>query len=116
MFITNGHIMMTTAPQPNDTNLIDHQLMNNGTQYNVPLAVTAQAIWDRHAILATDGSVRQDNATYAWIISTDADNIEKDIAGGGILPPSAQYTNHVSKRPEAAALYAALTWIATLLK
>ena len=39
----------------------------------------------------------------------------QDTQGGGILPPSAQYTKHASKRPEAAALYAALQWLTTLL-
>jgi hypothetical protein len=35
---------------------------------------------------------------------------------GGFLPPTAQYLAPYSKCPEAAALFAGLTWIATLLK
>ena len=45
------------------------------------------------------------------------DNIEQDhIAGGGLLSPSAPYAHHASKQLEAAALYATLQWIATLLQ
>ena len=44
-------------------------------------------------------------ATYAWIISMTNDTIGQDISGGGLLPPSAPYAQHISKQPEAAALY-----------
>jgi hypothetical protein len=90
--------------------------MHLGTRHNTSLPITAQAIWDGQAILATDGSVKDSKATYAWIISTNNDQITPDIQGGGILPLSAQYAKHASKRPEAAALYAALQWISTLLR
>ena len=75
----------------------------------------AQAIWDGQAIMATDGSVWNDVATYAWIISTTNDTISQDVTGSGLLPPSAPLTSHALKCPEAAALYAALTWIANIL-
>ena len=44
------------------------------------------------------------------------DAIGPDIKGGGLLPPSTPYANHVSKCPEAAALYMALQWIDLTLK
>ena len=53
---------------------------------------------------------------YAWIISTMNDTIGQDVTGGSLLPaPSAPYSQHALKRPEAAALYVAFTWIDMLL-
>jgi hypothetical protein len=82
---------------------------------NIPRSVIAQAIWDGLAILGTDGSVKGDTATYSWILSTTIDTINPDVTGGGLLPSPATYTDHYSKRPEAAALYAGLSWIRDLL-
>ena len=64
----------------------------------------------------TDGSVKDDIATYSWILSTTNDNIGPDIKGSGLLPPSALYAHHASKHLEAAALYVALQWIDLVLK
>jgi hypothetical protein len=66
--------------------------------------------------MGTDGSVTDDIATYSWVISITTLNITTDVKGGGFLPPTAQYLNPYSKCPEAAALFAGLTWIQTLLK
>ena len=44
------------------------------------------------------------------------DSVTQDIAGGGIIPPSAPYAHHAWKYPEVAALYAALQWIDQLLQ
>ena len=98
------------------TTLYDHQLMHRGTQCNTPLPIVAQAIWDGQAILATDGSVKNEIMTYAWIISTTNKNIEQDITSSSLLPPSTPYTCHASKQLEAAALYAALKWITHILQ
>jgi hypothetical protein len=76
----------------------------------------AQAIWEGQAILGTDGSVRADVATYAWVLAVNKDGIEANVKGGGLLPRSAQYMQPYSKRPEAAALYASLIWIRDLLR
>jgi hypothetical protein len=38
------------------------------------------------------------------------------VLGGGFLPPTAPYLDPYSKRPEAAALLAGLTWIQELLR
>ena len=89
--------------------------MHHGTYHTTSPTMIAQAIWDGQAILATDGSIHNDNATYAWIISTTNDTINQDVTGGGLLPPSTPLTHHASKCPKAAALYAALTWIDILL-
>ena len=53
---------------------------------------------------------------YAWILSTMNDTIGQDVTGGGLLPPSAPHQGHALKRPEAAALFAALTWISLMLE
>ena len=65
--------------------------MHHGTHCHTPLPITTQAIWDGQAILATDGLVKQNIATYAWIISTTNNTIGQDVTGGGLLPPSAPY-------------------------
>jgi hypothetical protein len=75
----------------------------------------AQAIWDGNAVMGTDGSVKGSTATYSWIISTSDSDIQEDVVGGGLLPPPPCYQHHSSKRPEAAALYAGITWIQELL-
>ena len=67
------------------------------------------------ALVGSDGSVKNGVATYAWELSTTNLCIEADVKGGGFLPPTAQYAEHQSKCPEAAALYAALTWIKFIL-
>ena len=92
------------------------QLMHQGVHTNIPHLIIAQAIWDGLAILGTDGSVKNETATYSWILSTTTDTINPDVIGGGLLPPPATYTDHYSKRPEAAALFAGLSWIYDLLK
>ena len=75
----------------------DHQLMHHGTQHNTPLPITAQAIWDGQVILATNGSVKIEVTTYAWILSTTNEHIAPDITGGGLVPLSALYALQTSK-------------------
>ena len=96
-FITNGYVKITVPPALQCTTLSDQYLMHHGTQCNTPLPIVAQAIWDGQAILATDGSVKNEIMTYAWIISNTNDNIEQDITSGNLLPPSTPYTHHASK-------------------
>jgi hypothetical protein len=115
-FIIDGSLPFTSPPVTINTATNDRQIMLRGTQHTTPIHIATQAIWDGQAILATDGSVKDDIATYAWVLSTTNDIIGSDIKGGGLLPPSAPYANHASKRPEAAALYAALQWIELVLK
>ena len=114
-FVINGFAPMTSPPSTPDNYIHDQSIMHHGTHQATTSMMIAQAIWDGQAILATDGSVQNDTTTYAWIISTTNDMISQDITGGGLLPPSMPLNLHASKHPEAAALYAALTWIAILL-
>ena len=102
-----GFANFTQKPSIMSTILPDQQLMHLGTWHHASLPLTAQAIWDGQAMLATNGSVKDNKAIYAWIVSNTNDQITLDIQGSGILPLSAQYTKHASKWPEAAALYAA---------
>ena len=90
--------------------------MNRGVKTTLPMDVIAQAIWKGHAILGTDGSVKGDIATYSWVLSITSTNVTTDVQGGGFLPPTAQYLQPYSKRPEAAALFAGLSWINVLLQ
>jgi hypothetical protein len=95
-FIITGYATFTSRT-PNDASLGNEtSLMNRGATHNAPLAILAQAIWDGHAILGTDGSVRDDTATYAWVLSTNVD-VTADAKGGGVLPPTATYASHYSK-------------------
>ena len=84
-------------PLMTSTILPDQQLMHLGTCHHTSLPATTQAIWDGQAILATDGSVKNNKAIYAWIISNNNDQITTDIQGGSILPSSAKYAKHASK-------------------
>jgi hypothetical protein len=114
--ITLGYATITTPTIAPPEHIIEMRLLNRGVTSNTPEAIVAQAIWDGHAIMGTDGSVKDDIATYSWVISTTNDTIGADVKGGGFLPPTAQYMDHYSKRPEAAALFAGLSWIHALLK
>lgn len=114
-FVIHGYASINSPILTTANSVHDQSIMHRGTHHTASPMMIAQAIWDGQAILATDGSVRHDSATYAWIISTTNDTISQDVASGGLLPPSAPLTHHASKRPEAAALYAALTWINELL-
>ena len=91
-FIIDGSQPFMTPPVTMNTANKDRQLMLCGTQHTTPMNIAAQAIWDGQAILATDGSVKDIIATYAWVLS-----ISQDITGGGLLLPSTLYTNHASK-------------------
>ena len=115
-FIIQGYTSMIPPPTTPDNTEIDHRMMHCGTLCKLHPTTIAQAIWDGQAILATDGSVQTDNATYAWILSTTNDTIGQDVTGGGLLPPRATYQVQASKRLEAAALYAALKWISLMLE
>ena len=90
--------------------------MNRGVIFQQHPREVARAIWEGNAIMGTDGSVTGSLATYSFVISTTQQDVIKSIAGGGYLPPTAQYMDPYSKRPEAAALFAGLTWIENLLK
>ena len=114
-FLTNGYVNITLPLTLPCTTLTDQHLLHHGTQCQTTLPLTAQAIWDGQAILTTHGSVKNGTVTYAWILSTTNDNIKPDISSGSLLHPSAPYSHHASKRLEAAALYAALTWIMDIL-
>jgi hypothetical protein len=43
-------------------------------------------------------------------------DVKAQVKGGGFLPPTATYLDPYSKRPEAAALLAGLSWIDDLLR
>jgi hypothetical protein len=107
----------TEAPDTSPTIYTpDLQIMIHGIYTSVSLATTAKAIWEGQAILGTDGgSVIGQKATYSWILSTTSDVIVADARSRGFLPSPAQYTEHSSKRPEGAPIYAGLHWISKLL-
>ena len=69
-FVIKGYVKMIPSPSTNNATIHDQWIMHHSTQCSTPLPITAQAIWDGQAIVATDGSVKHDITTYAWIIST----------------------------------------------
>ena len=96
--INTSFAKITSSPDITPNYITECHIMHHGTQCSTPLPITAQAICDGHTILATDGSVKNNVATNAWIISTTNDTIEQDITGGGLLlPPSAPYAWHALK-------------------
>jgi hypothetical protein len=92
------------------------KIMNRNVLHNVQLEEVANAIWEGKAIMGTDGSVRDPTATYSFVISISRTDVKTNVKGGGYLPPTAKYLDPYSKRPEAAALLAGLTWIQKLLR
>jgi hypothetical protein len=50
------------------------------------------------------------------VISISRTDVKTNVKGDGFLPPTAQYLDSYSKRPEAAALLAGLTSIQELLR
>ena len=74
--------------------------MNRGVIYQQHPREVARAIWEGNAIMGTDGSVTGSLATYSFVISTTQQDVTKSIAGGGYLPPTAQYMDSYSKRPD----------------
>jgi hypothetical protein len=92
---------------------------NRNVEQNEQSETIARAIWEGKAIMGgTDGSVQDPTATYSFVISTiSRTDVKTNVRGGGFLPPTAQYLDPYSKRPEAAALLlAGLIWIQNLLR
>jgi hypothetical protein len=78
----------------------------------------AQAIWTGKAIIGTDGSVLNNNATYGVSILIQQENKEQPkiaISVRGKLPHLVKFTDMDSHQPEAAALFAALVLVCRLL-
>jgi hypothetical protein len=115
-FIISGYSTFTRPLDAIPEQLSEMRLMNRGVRTTLPMNVIAQAIWDGQAIMGTDGSVKAEIATYSWVLSLTSTNVTTDVQGGGFLPPTAQYLQPYSKRPEAAALFAGLSWITDLLQ
>jgi hypothetical protein len=90
--------------------------MNHSIRTTLPMNVISQAIWDGQAIMGMDGSVKAKIATYSWVLSLTSTNVTTDVKGSRFLPPTAQYLQPCSKRPEAAVLFASLSWINDLLQ
>jgi len=71
--ITSGYAKLATPPSHTPAQHAELLLMNRGIQTNIPRPIIAQAIWDGLAIMGTDGSVKDDTATYSWISTTNED-------------------------------------------
>jgi hypothetical protein len=71
-FIISGYVHWSAPIVPILTTQSDisNTTMNRGIRSNIPLATVAQSIWDGHAMVGTDGSVKDDTATNSWIISS----------------------------------------------
>jgi hypothetical protein len=90
-----------------------HHIHNDFTPNDI-----AQAIWTGTAIIGTDGSVLNDNATYGVSILIQQEDEEQPkiaISVRGKLPHLAKFTDMDSHQPEAAALFAALVLVRRLL-
>jgi hypothetical protein len=90
-----------------------HHIHNDFTPNDI-----AQAIWTGKAIIGTDGSVLNDNATYGVSILIQQEDEEQPkiaISVRGKLPHLAKFTDMDSHQPEAAALFAALVLVRRLL-
>jgi hypothetical protein len=74
----------------------------------------AQAIWTGNAIIGTDGSVLNNNATYGISILIYQETGEQPILAattGGKLPHLAKFIDMDSHQPEAATLFTAMVMV-----
>jgi hypothetical protein len=111
----NASITPPPAPRSNNDSI---QRMLRGLVNHVPLDEIATAIWNGDAIIGSDGSVADDFGTYSFVILINLDQDEPTLAVslGGNLPEIAEFLDMDSHRPEAAALYAGLTYVRRLLE
>jgi hypothetical protein len=91
--------------------------INHGVLIHTPWASRiTNAIWERMAIMGTDGSVQDPIATYSFAILLLQAIVEVSVKGGGFfLQWHSTLTNTQTITTKAAALLAGLSWIQTLL-
>jgi len=102
-------------PDPETTRI---ESMLRGTRFHVPPQVLANALWNGDAIIGTDGSVRDEHGSYAFVILINLHQDEPTLAvrSGGWMSPTAEFIDLASHRPEAAALYAAHMFLQRFLR
>jgi hypothetical protein len=100
-----------TAP---DTSL---QRMLRGLRFFVTEQTLATAIWNGDVHIGTDGSVANDDGTFGFAILIHLNAEEPTLAAshGGNMPPIAEFLEMDSHRPEAGALFAAVTFLESFL-
>ena len=107
-----------TPPQtlPDDTATKMIQTIR-GMEFHLPIDEVAYALWSGDAIICTDGSVSNDNGTYALVILTHLNLPEPTIAVrlGGHIPPLAEFLDMDSHQLEAAALLVRMFLIGTIM-
>ena len=111
------HVRRVDPPDTPDRDERAKQRMLRTANFRVPSARVAEAIWKGDAIIASDGSAKNDHQTYgvAIIINILSPEPELAVRLGGHLPPLAEMIDADSHRPEAAALYAAHVLVEELL-
>lgn len=77
----------------------------------------ATTIWNGDVHIGTDGSVANDDGTYGFAILIHLNAEEPTLAAslGRIMPPIAEFLEMDSHRPEAGALFAAVTFLESFL-
>jgi len=86
-------------------------------QYRVPKEDLTTALWSGDTIIGTDRSIKNGHGTYAFaiIILVNDDELILACRLGGHMPLLAEFMDMDSHRPEAAALFAAHTFLGSLL-
>jgi len=86
-------------------------------QYRVPKEELAAALWAGATIIGTDGSVKNGHGRYAFVILILPPDDEPILACrlGRHMPALAEYMEMDSHRQEAAALFAAHTFLGSFL-
>jgi hypothetical protein len=62
---------------------MNHGVMRNDAKENI-----ARSIWERKAIMGTDGLVKKSKAIYAFVLSMFNTNVNTNIKDGGFIPPT----------------------------
>jgi len=119
-FIADSAIIAQTTQPPmlTDPETTRIESMLRGTRFHVPTQVLANALWNGDAIIGTDGSVLDEQGSYAFIILINLHQVEPTLAvrSGGWMSPTAEFIDLDSHRPEAAALYAAQMFLQCFLR
>jgi len=102
----------TAAQTPNPLSRMLHYI-----QYHVPKKDLAVALWSGDTIIGTGGSIKNGHGMYAFAILILVNNKELILAChlGGHMPMLADFMDMDSHRPEAAALFAAHTFLGSFL-
>jgi hypothetical protein len=109
---------LQTPPMIQDPTISAHANMLRGTRFYVDPQEIINAIYNGNAIIGTDGSILDEQGTYAFTILIHTNQLEPMIAllSSRWMSSIAEHIDLDSHCPEAAALYAAHVFLVQFLQ